>query len=309
LDRAADRRGAIVWRIGLSDDHTMCRLYGFKANEPTKVECPLVYAQNALLIQSWYDLRGQSHPDGWGIGYYLNAKPVVERRAIAAFQDAHFGATAERVYASIVLAHVRLATVGGSELANAHPFVRGRWLFAHNGTVRAFERVARRLAAETSPDLVRRGTTDSEAVFCWLLSRMAQAGMTPEDRCTSLPTLVSLVAESIRTLAGWCAEEGGEKPPRLNLLLTDGAVLLAVRWNNSLYWVARRGISNCEICGIPHIHHETGAQYRSVDVASEPITHETWCEMPNFSILAVDENVQVQMRPIEPPVKSSPPRS
>ena len=27
----------------------MCRLYGFRANEETKVECTLVHAQNALL--------------------------------------------------------------------------------------------------------------------------------------------------------------------------------------------------------------------------------------------------------------------
>ena len=36
----------------------MCRLYGFRANEPTKVECTLVHAQNALIVQSREDLAG-----------------------------------------------------------------------------------------------------------------------------------------------------------------------------------------------------------------------------------------------------------
>ena len=32
----------------------MCRLYGFRANEPTKVECTLVYAQNAHTAMEEY---------------------------------------------------------------------------------------------------------------------------------------------------------------------------------------------------------------------------------------------------------------
>ena len=57
----------------------MCRLYGFRANEPTKVECSLVHAQNALLSQSVMDARGVPNADGWGIGYYDNSLPHVER--------------------------------------------------------------------------------------------------------------------------------------------------------------------------------------------------------------------------------------
>src|SRR6476620_10098238 len=39
----------------------MCRHYAFRANEPTKVECTLVRAQNALLAQSRADRRGKTH--------------------------------------------------------------------------------------------------------------------------------------------------------------------------------------------------------------------------------------------------------
>jgi glutamine amidotransferase len=47
----------------------MCRLYGFRANAPSQVECALVRAQNALLGQCRRDERGLSNADGWGIGY------------------------------------------------------------------------------------------------------------------------------------------------------------------------------------------------------------------------------------------------
>ncbi len=55
----------------------MCRIYGFRSNEPTKVECTLVHAQNALLAQSRSDHVGKSHPHGWGIGLYENGAPTL----------------------------------------------------------------------------------------------------------------------------------------------------------------------------------------------------------------------------------------
>ena len=92
----------------------MCRLYAFHANEPTKVECSLVFAQNSLLAQSRRDVLGRAHSDGWGIGYYPEQVPVVERNIAAAHEGLHFSAAAERVYARTVAAHVRLAAVGKS---------------------------------------------------------------------------------------------------------------------------------------------------------------------------------------------------
>jgi len=48
----------------------MCRLYGFYATEPTKVECTLVHAQNALIAQSLSDLSGYDHAHGWGVATF-----------------------------------------------------------------------------------------------------------------------------------------------------------------------------------------------------------------------------------------------
>ncbi len=75
----------------------MCRLYGFRANEETKVECSLVHAQNALMLQSRADLRGRAHPHGWGLAFYHNVHPTVVRRASAAYEDLHFSETVERI--------------------------------------------------------------------------------------------------------------------------------------------------------------------------------------------------------------------
>jgi len=119
----------------------MCRLYGFIATEPTKVECSLVRAQNALLKQSRSDSRGRAHPDGWGVAYYKEELPIVERRVTAAGRDVQFDALAARTHARVVIAHVRTASVGSVSEANTHPFNIGRWVFAHNGTIPEFEEV------------------------------------------------------------------------------------------------------------------------------------------------------------------------
>ena len=278
----------------------MCRLYGFRANEPTKVECSLVLAQNALLMQSRADRRGKSHPDGWGICSYLDGRPVLERRAVAAFEDAHFSVTAERTYAETVLAHVRMATVGAIRAENTHPFVHGPWSFAHNGTVTAFAALEESMAAETGPRLQthRIGTTDSEQLFYWLLGRMERAGISAEAPCSAIVALKRIVAASLTELASRSDRAGAPVPARLNVLLTDGSVLLATCWNQTLWWVLRQGVHDCEICGIPHIQHDPSTRYRAVVVASEPISHEDWRAVPEYSLLAVDAAIRATIEPI-----------
>ena len=276
----------------------MCRLYAFRASEPTKVECTLTRAQNALLQQSREDALGRSNPDGWGISYYQDAKPVFERRATAAFQDAEFSSTAERAFSQVVVAHVRMASVGAQSLENTHPFTYGHWTFAHNGTVTAFERLSDRLAEETEPALQssRKGTTDSEQVFYWLLSQIARADICTDNHCRDVAVLAVVVAGSIRDLAKRCDEAGANEPASLNFVLTDGVSLIASRWKKSLYYVSREGIRDCEVCGVAHVQHRSSTDYRALVVASEPISFEPWQEVPDGTILAIDANIHLDLQ-------------
>ena len=278
----------------------MCRLYGFRANEATKVECTLVHAQNALLLQSRIDSRGESHSDGWGISFYENELPEVERRDTAAHQDVHFSVTAERVYAQTVVAHVRAATIGAHALANTHPFVCGHWSFAHNGTLWGFDALRGRLEAETDPELLARraGTTDSETIFYWLLTRLRDSGVVLARTVPVIDMLVGGLARAVERLEGMTQGTSAQRPPRLNLLLTDGRNMVASRWRNTLWWVYREGIHDCEICGIPHVEHDRERRYRAVVIASEPITQETWQEMTNGSVASVDEELKVRVRAV-----------
>ena len=276
----------------------MCRLYGFRANEPTKVECGLVLAQNSLLAQSRGDARGTTHADGWGIATYGNGTPNVERQATAAFEGLYFSTAAERVFARTVVAHVRNATVGETVPANTHPFSHGRWVFAHNGTVREFERVEPLLAAEIAPRLRphRRGSSDSEAIFYWLLTRLADAGV--DGNGADADSLADVFGSSLQVVERLCREAGADRPSRLNWILTDGDLLLASRWHSDLHWLERRGVHDCEICGIPHAAKASMDDYRAVVIASEPISDEDWIPVPEASLVMVDGSVEPTIHPL-----------
>ena len=282
----------------------MCRLYAIRSNEETKVECTLVHAQNALLLQSRGDQIGREHSDGWGIGYYVAGQPTIEKQASAAFRDLSFSRAAEQVYSDAVIAHVRLATVGTPLVENAHPFQYGNWLFAHNGTIQGFQILGDELLSETRPELrvSRHGSTDSECFFLWLLSRLLDQpcasvdGVSNPDRMADhLADLIQEIDERSRAAA---SVMGIDKAPKLNIVLTDGRSLFASRWNNSLYFAARNGITDCEICGIPHVHHRHGSLYQSVVIASEPVSEEIWHEVENLTLLYVTKDIRITQIPL-----------
>ncbi|WP_417622492.1 class II glutamine amidotransferase [Parasphingorhabdus sp.] len=258
----------------------MCRLYGFFGTEPTKVECTLVHAQNALISQSRSDLAGYSHSHGWGVATFDHAGPDIERQAWAAYHGEHFARAAAQIYSRLVIAHVRRATVGGAAIENTHPFSDGRWVFAHNGTVPNFADIRPVLRERMTPGHRQaiQGETDSEHVFRYFLTLVETGAVDPEAD----------LAGAIRRLVGEMYELTEKHAPGkklgFNIILSDGQRMAGSRLNRTLHYVDRQGVYDCEICGFPHIHHDPKANYRAIVVASEPLTHEEWIEIPNGSI-------------------------
>ncbi len=269
----------------------MCRLYAFRANEPTRVECSLVHAQNALMEQSRGDEQGLVHGHGWGVADYPDGAPMVERQTWAAYHGEHFKKKAARVYARTVIAHVRRATVGEPSLENTHPFRSGRWIFAHNGTVPNFSRVRDLMLAEIDHFYRNEidGTTDSEHIFAYLLSLWRRH---PEE------SLLDLVGRGLARVVEWSAEVDPDARPSLNIVMTDGQRLVGSRLGRTLWHLEREQIFDCAICGRPHVHHEVGEHYRSVEIASEPITDENWHEMPDGTIYEIDEDHYLLTQPL-----------
>ncbi len=271
----------------------MCRLYALHANEPTRVECSLVHAQNALMAQSREDEEGLMHGHGWGVADYQDGLPMVERQTWAAFKGEHFAKKAARVYARTVVAHVRRATVGPPAMENTHPFVHGRWIFAHNGTVPNFPRVRDLMLDEIDPAnrAEIHGATDSEHVFHYLLSLWAANPQTDllETLCIGLNRVVE-----------WCRSIDASRRIGLNVILTDGDAIVGSRMGRSLWFLERDGLFTCDICGKSHTHHDPKAAYRSAEVASERITSEPgWKGVPDNSVFSINNDYRFRFLPLD----------
>lgn len=264
----------------------MCRLFALRAREPVPAAEWLLRAPNALVCQSRCDARGRANADGWGIAWYApsggaDCHPVLKRAPQPAYDDPQYAEAAREAIGCIVLAHVRQASVGTIATANCHPFVVGKWAFAHNGSIPGFHRVEACLLAECSANLraARRGETDSECFFLWLLH--GWVGLAGND----VGHWATYLTEAFGRLERLCSlHEAGEL--KLTFVASDGNRLLAVRWNNSLWWKCQGGVAAGDAA-------ERAGDAQAVLVASEPLAQHGWRELPERSMLAVDAALHV----------------
>ncbi len=246
-----------------------------------------MHAQNALMAQSRMDLEGLTHGHGWGVAEHPDGVPFVEKQAWAAYHGEQFKKTAARVYSKSVIAHVRRATVGPPGLENTHPFIHGVWLFAHNGTVPNFDRVRDQLIDAMDP-LHRseiHGSTDSEHVFRYLLGLWQQNPERP---------LLETLRNGLEQVIAWCRDIDSQAKVSLNVLWTDGERMVGSRLGRTLWYLVRDGLHTCEFCGKSHVHHDPKQSYRAVEIASEPITQESWSQVPEGTVFSVEPDLNLR---------------
>lgn len=264
----------------------MCRLFGFRSSQRDAVHSPLVTERNSLRVQS------REHPDGWGIAYYDGRDaPIVAHGVGAAHSDPEFERVSNFVTSQSVVAHVRLASVGGIDLRNAHPFAHRHWTFAHNGTLRGFARHRERFLTKLDPKYLPlfRGETDSEVCFYLFLTRLEQLANTL-DRPT--------IDEVALTLA-WAADYAtsttphgpDEKPSSANFLVTDGELMLCTRINRSLFFSERKKKDL-----YPPDRPEAGTRLDQFIVSSEELSvGEHWHEVPERTVIGVDRDLTLRL--------------
>lgn len=164
----------------------MCQLLGMNCNTPTDI----------LFSFEGFRKRGgltDHHVDGFGIGFF-------EQKGIRLFHDDKPSARSPvadlvnsyQIKSENVIAHIRKATQGASELANTHPFMREMWgeywLFAHNGHLTDFRPPRGNFYRPV-------GTTDSEQAFCFILEQLRRRFDQRPDRDTLFAAVAGLVAD------------------------------------------------------------------------------------------------------------------
>lgn len=164
-----------------------------------------------------FAMRGRQNVHGWGIGFFRQRFPVVEKSGDKVFTDGRLHISFQRlarvVNSPIILAHIRYKSSGVVDDCHAHPFVLDfwgqSWLFAHNGKAPAIESYA------TFNQPVLEATSDSARAFEFLRDFFLQA----EPRRPHTP-FGAILAEALMILLQ-------SYPGEYNFLLTNGRVIWA----------------------------------------------------------------------------------
>ncbi len=262
----------------------MCRLFGLHAGRN-------VVTASFWLLDAADSLAAQSkrNPDGAGIGVFdADGEPVLDKRPIAAWEDAQFAAEAKSLTGTTFLAHVRYATTGNLDARNTHPFLQDGRLFAHNGVVQGMDTLDARLAELGGTALVA-GQTDSERVFALITSAIRARG---GDVGAGLSDALNWLAANVPIFA-------------LNLLLATATDVWALRYPDAheLYVLNRHsGLTEFEM-QTRRIHASSGQlnQRPSVVFASEPMDEDpTWRLLDPGVLVHVDASLTVRTSMVLP---------
>jgi glutamine amidotransferase len=238
----------------------MCRLLGIVSSEP--VDFRVLLAEGRRSLQS----LGQEHDDGWGLASCSAGSWDVHKGTRPAPRDDRFRRRAAGARGEVLVSHVRKRTVGSTRKENTHPFVSGRWVFAHNGTITGTADVRRGVSKARAAEI--HGDTDSEVFFAYLLTELDRAGLSGERAGPDTDVLLGRVAADCRARAGFGS---------FNFLLSDGESCYVHRFGRGLY-LLERGVR------------ETGRRARAAFVASEPMTDEPWLEIHDGTLLRVESD-------------------
>jgi len=255
----------------------MCRLLGIAVSEPTDFKIVLREAPRSLATLS------REHRDGWGLAVFDEQTGGwrLDKGVACASEDERFHRLALGSRGEVLVSHVRRKTVGETSLVNTHPFERGRWVFAHNGTIEDVAWLRAQSSRERLAEI--RGETDSELLFAWLLTRLDAAGAAHSAASPETDRVLGAAVRTARERPGFGA---------FNFLLSDGVTLYAHRFGRTMQLLergphdairTRRTSRDGTVVETPWSQRRSG-----IFVASEKMTDEPWQLIDEGMLLRID---------------------
>lgn len=283
----------------------MCRFVAYQGHPVLLAD--LLYRPRHSLVAQSYRAETMSQPfnaDGFGVGWYpaeMSPFPCVVRTITPAWASHNLASLGLAITSSRVFAHVRAASPGlAVQETNSHPFQHGRYLFMHNGTIKGFRAIRRRLQ-QALPDWAWesiQGTTDSEHAFAMFLAELGE----PEAERTTAELRDALVRVLSR-LQAFLDDAKATPAMSCNFAVTDGRSTVVCRYS--------REMDSGTLC------YSAGQRYECVEedgdmidaysprprvaiVASEPLTRrpEDWREIPPNHVLPLGPDLETELVPI-----------
>ncbi len=240
----------------------MCQLLGISSNKKVDIQFSL----------KEFKERGKRNPHGFGFVFYENGIPKLIKKQ-KSLKDEDIEKEDYKFKSKIIIGHVRLASCGSQSYENTHPFVIGKWSFAHNGTVRE---VKNWQLNKFKP----KGDTDSEYAFCYLLERISGK--------ETIYEIVSILKNEASEIA---------KIGRFNFLLSDGEHLYAYG-DDSLYFVKREApFQEVKLKNTGyhlHLSKIKKPDEKAIIVATEPLTkEENWQKIVGLRLFKDGEEIKL----------------
>lgn len=238
---------------------------------------------------------GTQETDGWGLGFYQTGEILHKKHPQRLTEPMEWAEAVAGIRSHCVIAHARHATSGTNGADNTHPFRMRQWLFAHHGSIGRFDAIRGHLY-ESMPDFIRRnirGDTDSECFFHTVLAFIHDAGQLENPEIQD-QTVVTAVRSATRLVDRLAAEVGAE-PPVLNVALTNGRQMYAVRRGAPMWLIERdsKGFPSPEdVSGDAHANKSVTRYVLLVSSPSEA-RPTGYREMENGSVAAVDRDLHV----------------
>jgi len=278
----------------------MGALVAILQSDPNLLRCQVARLERHVSLRD-----GDRLPDAYGFGHYGAGSVLLGKRPTGAAQPLTLGDLVGRVDSEALLVHARYATVGNAKDENTHPFRFRSWLFAHDGTIEAFDRSKARLA-DALPDLLRRnlqGDTDSEHAFMWFLKLLKDENRI-DDLDLDAATAARALAGTVRQLEAFSREGGAQRPSRLNFVATNGRIMVASRRGGPLHYALLEGIVPCALHEVTLTSPESDPRVRphrrvkAIAFANRLLSQNGFIDVPEGSVVAVTRSLQVSVSPI-----------
>lgn len=276
----------------------MSRLVAYLANDASRLACALYSSRSALVAP----IEGLAPPvDSWGFGFYQD-EILLQRRPKPPSAPVDFYDAVHALRTDAFIGHVRAGTVGKPKNENTHPFRFRSWLFAHHGTLPAFE-AHRAAVLELVPDFLRRnirGETDSEVLFYVVLTELMKTNRLDDSTLST-----SIVSDAVRTALQKVDDILGSAAAEMEcaLALTNGRILCATRRRCPVSLCQIGPIHDCPVCresalssqkaDARKIDHEHLRAVLLVAAAATPLAGPGWRDLAEGTLLCVDDALQI----------------